>query len=96
VDVTEALSRQVYDPAVHRNPGEQEPPVAQTKQRLERYVEDAAAGADNTALRKLAHATIEIAQHVKHSETPTRREAGIAANAVIQLANILRRLDEST
>lgn len=94
VHVTEALSRQVYDPATHLRDGEQEPPVAQTKQRLERYVEDAAPGPDNAALRKLARATIEMAQQVKHSETPTRREAGIAADAVIQLANLLRRLDE--
>jgi hypothetical protein len=34
-------------------------------------------------------------QHVKHSHTPTRREAGIAADPVIQLANMLRRLDEA-
>jgi hypothetical protein len=31
---------------------------------------------------------------VKHSGTPTQTEAGIAADAVIQLANMLRRLEE--
>jgi len=31
---------------------------------------------------------------VKHRTTPTRRDAGIAADAVILLANILRRLAE--
>lgn len=94
VHVTEALSQQVYDPERHLRPGESEPPVAQTKLRLDRYVEDAAPGPDNATLRKLGRATIEMAQHVKHSETPTRREAGIAADAVIQLANLLRRLGE--
>ncbi len=94
VAVTEALSRQVYDPDRHLREGEEEPPVANTKQRIERFVEDAALGADNSALRKLARAAIEYAQHVKHSSTPTRREAGIAADVVIQLANLLRRLDE--
>lgn len=68
--------------------------MAQTKHRLERFVEDAAPGGDNETLRKLARASIEMAQHVKHSQTPTRREAGIAADAVIQLANMLRRLSE--
>jgi hypothetical protein len=53
-------------------------------------VEDVAPGSDNAALRKLARSAIEFAQHVKHSTTPTRREAGIA-DAVIQLANLLRR-----
>jgi hypothetical protein len=94
VAVTEALSRQVYDPARHLREGEAEPPVAKTKQRLERFVEETAPGSDNAALRKLAVASIEFAQHVKHSTRPTRREAGIAADAVIQLANLLRRLDE--
>jgi hypothetical protein len=94
VAVTEALSRQVFDPERHLRDGEEEPPVANTKQRLDRFVEDTAQGADSAAIRRLARAVIELAQHVKHSTTPTRREAGIAADAVIQLANLLRRLDE--
>lgn len=94
VSVTEALSRQVFDPERHLREGEEEPPVANTKHRLGRFIEDAAPGPDNAALRKLARAVIEYAQHVKHSESPTRREAGIAADAVIQLANLLRRLEE--
>jgi hypothetical protein len=79
--VVEALSRQVYDPARHLRQGEVEPPVGHTKQRLDRFVEDAAPGPDNATLRKVARSVIEFAQHVKHSTTPTRREAGIAADA---------------
>jgi hypothetical protein len=94
VAVTEELSRQVYDVGGNLRDGEEEPPIANTKQRLERVVEDSAPGPDNAALRKLARAAIEYAQHVKHSTTPTRREAGIAADAVIQLANLLRRLKQ--
>jgi hypothetical protein len=37
---------------------------------------------------------IELAHSVKHSSNPTRREAGIAADAVILLTNILRRVDQ--
>jgi hypothetical protein len=94
VRVTEALSRELYDPAIHLRPGETEPPVDKTKMRLERYVEDAAPGSDNAELRKLLRAAIEYAQTVKHSPTPTRREAGMAADAVILLANVLRRMQE--
>jgi hypothetical protein len=95
VAVTEALSREVYVASRHLREGEAEPPVANTKQRLERFVEDAAPHPSDAALRRLARASIEFAQHVKHSSTPTRRDAGIAADAVIQLANLLRRLDDS-
>lgn len=92
VAVTEALSRQVFDSKVHLRPGETEPPVANTKQRLDRFIEEALPGAENAALRKLARAVIELSQSVKHSSAPARREAGICADAVIQLANMLRRL----
>jgi hypothetical protein len=33
---------------------------------------------------------------MKESATPTRHEAGISADAAIQLANMLRRLDKPT
>ena len=42
----------------------------------------------------MARASIELAQAIKHRDTPSRRDAGIAADSLIQLANILRRLDE--
>jgi hypothetical protein len=96
VAVTEALSRQVFDPGRHLREGEEEPPVSKTKQRLERFVEDALPGPESIDLRRLARSAIEFAQHVKHGETPTRRDAGIAADTVILLANLLRRLDQES
>lgn len=94
IAVLEALSRQVYDPALHLRNGETEPPVGNTKQRIGRFIEDTATGSDNTALRSLARAAIEFAQRVKHTPDGSRRDAGIAADSVILLANILRRLNE--
>ena len=94
VAVVEAVSRAAYDPARHLRPGESEPPVDKTKLRLERVLEDGLPGPDNPLHRKLARAAIEVAQEVKHSTTPTRKEAGIAADSVILLANIMRRIAE--
>src|SRR6266545_2155137 len=94
VGILEALSRTVYDPAKHLREGETLPPPDKSKQRIGRYVEDALAGPGNEELRALLNRAIEFAQHVKHSPTPTRRDAGIAADAMIMLANILRRLAE--
>lgn len=96
VIVTEALSRTVYRADRNLRPGETEPPVSSTKQRLERFVEDALPGAANAPLRKLTRKAIEMAQAVKHQTTPTRREAGAAADTVILLANLLRRIDQPT
>ncbi|TDW28936.1 hypothetical protein EDD25_0606 [Cryobacterium psychrophilum] len=94
VTVLEALSAVVYDAAVHLRSGESEPPVASTKDRFDRYVEVSMPGPENASLRKLTRASIEMAQGVKHRPSGTRMEAGIAADAVIQLANIFRRLQE--
>lgn len=94
VHVLEALSKQVYDPELDTPEGEEDPPVQKTKLRIERYIARRLPGADNKLLRALARTTIEVAQQVKHSNHPTRTEAGIAADAVILLGNMLRRLDE--
>lgn len=94
VVVLETLSRQVYDVSRHLRAGETEPPIGKTKQRLERFVEDAAAGPENVEMRKLLRAAIDMAQAVKHTAGSTRRSAGIAADATILLANLLRRLGD--
>ena len=94
VAVLEALSRTLYDPVVHLRDGETEPPADKSKLRLGRYVEDSLAGKDNEAIRGVANKVIELAHRVKHSTAPTRREAGIAADTAIMLANILRRVDQ--
>jgi hypothetical protein len=94
VIVLEALSRQVYDPTVHPRDGEEEPPISKTKVRIDRFIEDAAQGSDNSALRRLAKAASDQAQAVKHRAAGDRQEAGIAADSVILLANILRRMQD--
>ncbi|WP_428117868.1 hypothetical protein [Candidatus Poriferisodalis sp.] len=94
VAVLERLSEVVFDPEAHLAEGEQVPPVANTKVRLGKFVERAAPGSANAEIRKVARAAIELAQAIKHQGEPTRRNAGIAADSVILLANILRRLAE--
>ncbi len=92
VIVIEAISVAAYDAARHLRPNESEPPVAKTKDRLDRIVEVELPGPENAELRKLARATIEAAQAIKHRTTPSRRDAGLAADATIMLANLIRRL----
>ena len=96
VRITEALSRKVYDHAEFSPPEEPEPNVSDTKKRLDRYIAARVPGSDNERLRRYARTTIELAQDVKHRTSPTRTEAGIVADAVIVLANLLRRLDEGS
>lgn len=96
VGVLEALSTTVYDPQRHLRPGESEPPVDKTNQRIGRFLEDAVAGTDNEAVRAVAVKAAALAHSVKHRGTPTRRDAGIAADAVILLANIVRRIAQES
>ncbi len=94
VAVLERLSDVVFDPARDLDEGEEMPPVTSTKQRFDRVIERTAQGPTNAEIRKVARSVVELAQAVKHRSTPSRRDAGIAADSVIQLANILRRLAE--
>ena len=92
VIVIEAISAAAYDVTRHLRHNELEPPVAKTKDRLDRIVEVELPGPENAELRKLARATIEATQALKHRTSPTRRDAGLAADATIMLANLIRRL----
>lgn len=94
VIVLERLSEAAYVRERHLEDGEDEPPVASTKNRLERVVQVDLAGSQNAELRKLVRAAIEQAQAVKHGATTSRRYAGVAADSVILLANILRRISK--
>ena len=94
VAVLEALSAQVYNRAIHLREDEEEPKVSDTKKRFDRYIEVSLSGSQNELIRKLARAAIEVAQKVKHNPTSSRRDAGIASDAVILLANMFRRLAE--
>lgn len=94
VAVLEALSAAAYDPERHLRTGETEPPVAQTKNRLARIVEVDSEPEGSDELTRLAKAAVELAQAVKHNPAGSRVRAGIAADAVIQLANMFRRLQD--
>jgi hypothetical protein len=92
VTVLEALSEAAYDRGRHLFKSETEPPVAQTKNRLTRIIEVDGAGEGSDELVKLGKVTVELAQAVKHNPSGSRTRAGIAADAVIQLVNMVRRL----
>ena len=94
IGVLEALGAVVYDQAKHLREGETVPPRDKTNMRIGRYIEDALPGRANEDLRGLATKAAALAHHVKHSPTQTRREAGIASDSVILLANMLRRLEQ--
>ncbi len=95
VAVLERLSEAAFDADRHLPDGEEIPPVAKTKLRFDMIINSSAGGSDNAEIRKVARAVVELAQAVKHRSTPSRRDAGIAADSVIQLVNILRRLTEA-
>ena len=89
---TATLGRQVYDPVLHRREGEPVFGKGETKNRIERFIEDGYKGAENAELRKLVRSTIEYAQKITHGSIASRREAVISGNAVILLTEILHQL----
>ncbi|PPG65129.1 hypothetical protein C5C31_14745 [Rathayibacter rathayi] len=92
VAALEALSAASYEHAHHGEPGANEPPVPKTKARLDRVVEVELPGSENAELRKVVRAAIELAQATKHRRNGDRRSAGMAADAVLLVVNLVRRL----
>ena len=93
VAALDALSAVAYRHAIHGDGGI-EPPVASTKDRLDRVVLHGLPGSGNYEVRKLVRSAIEAAQAVKHGTTPDRLKAGIAADAVLVVTHMMRRLAE--
>lgn len=94
VGIMEALSETVYVPERHDAPGKPTPGVAMTDVRIGAYIDERLPGSGNEELRALVKKTSAFAHRTKHSPKSDRTSAGIAADAVIMLANLLRRLAE--
>ncbi len=92
VRLIEALADAALDPTKHVPAGSSIPPRDKTKERLSMVVMATLAGQDAEAMRKLVNTSIEFAHKVKHRPTPDRRSAGVAADASILLANLVRRI----
>ena len=94
VGVLEELSRTLYRPEIHCAPDEKPPAVDKTGIRIGAYIDRRLKGPGNEELRGLVKKTSALSHKIKHSPTADRATAGIAADAVIMLANILRRLED--
>lgn len=94
VGVLEELSRILYQPDMHCTPDEKPPAVAKTGIRIGAYIDHRLKGSGNEELRGLVKKASALSHKIKHSPTADRATAGIAADAVIMLANILRRLED--
>lgn len=93
VRILEAIGDAAFEPKKHLLPGETVvPPRDKTKDRLGRVVLVALSGSEAEEIRGLVNAAVKVAHRVKHKATPSRREAGMAADAVILVANLVRRL----
>lgn len=95
VGVLEALSAKVYDPALHCPPGKPVPPVDKTDIRIGAYIDHRLPGSSDEELRGLVKKASALSHKMKHSPTADRTSTGIAADSVILLANILRRLQDA-
>src|SRR5207245_2866839 len=80
------------DPSRHLRVGETVPQDANTKQRLERVVEDAVPRSKNERLRKPTRTAIELAQKLTHSSIPSRTDPVVAAHSLMLYGNIVRRI----
>lgn len=89
-----ALGQTVFDPDRHLPKGQDMPSATDAKRRIGFFVDAVTSGRGSTfgEIRKLVAPTARLAEAVKHAQAPTRIEAGVAADATIQLVNLVRRV----
>lgn len=92
VRVLELLGDIAFDPAKYLSDGEEVPARDKTKNRFDKIINCELAGRDNDEMRGYARKLVELAHMVKHRATQSRKDAGIAADGVIALANMIRRI----
>ena len=92
--ILQSLGLQMFDPERHLPPGATVPSRDDAKRRIGFYVTfvTRGRGARYAEIRKLAEAAVRLSEAVKHAPTPSRIDAGIAADATIQVVNLVRRL----
>ena len=82
----------VFDPERHLPPHAQSPARDDAKKRIGYFLDMVASGERFYHVRRLVRATWDQAQAVKHRAEPNRTDAGVATDAAVLLASILRRL----
>ena len=92
VRILEFLGEAAFDAQRHLPATEPVPARDATKLRFDLIIAAELQGSESAEVRKLARSTVELAQKIKHRPTPSRRDAGIAADSTIILVNIVRRL----
>ena len=92
VRILESLGDIAFDPEKYLSNGEEVPGRDKTKNRFDKIISFELAGSENEEVRGYARKLVELAHMVKHRATPSRRDAGVAADGVITLANMIRRV----
>lgn len=92
VRILESLGDIAFDPEKYLSDGEEVPGRDKTKHRFDKIIGFELAGSENEEVRGYARKLVELAHMVKHRATPSRRDAGVAADGVITLANMIRRV----
>lgn len=92
--VLTSLGHVVFDADRDLPTGKEEPGRDDAKERIAYFVRRVVPGEQGEQIRKLVNAAYAQANTAKHRQTPTRIDAGIAANATALLVSTLRLLSE--
>jgi len=92
--VLTSLGHIVFDASRDLPAGEEEPGRDDAKARIAYFVRRVVPGEQGEQIRKLVNAAYAQANTAKHRQTPTRIDAGVAANATALLVATLRLLSD--
>lgn len=91
IGVLEAVGDAIHSPREDLCEGEKAIPRDKPKIRIERFLERKIT-LEHSTLKNQVKTTLELAHKVKHSQSPNALMTGVAADSIILLASIIRRI----
>ncbi len=90
------IAQQVYDNTVHKTEDGVEPSETDAKRMMDAFLSYELSGASNERTRKFAKSTVDMANHLTHDRTATKRDASMCLTSVTAVASLMKIIQENS
>lgn len=89
------IAQQVFDYNIHKTVDGIEASNTDSKRMLEAFLNYELAGSSNERTRKFAKSAVDMANHLTHDRTASKRDASMCLTSVTAVASLIKSIDES-
>lgn len=90
------IAQQVYNKEIHAPIDSVDPSETDSKRMLDAFLSYELSGSSNERTRKFAKSAVDMANHLTHNRTATRRDASMCLTSVTAVASLIKTIHESS